>query len=78
MLWRPTHRRPAEASSNLARFDGMHYGHRTEQKADLIRTTRNPGPRGSARKSSADHDGTSFSPRYKDAYYVKASRPAGW
>jgi aspartyl-tRNA(Asn)/glutamyl-tRNA(Gln) amidotransferase subunit A len=28
----------AECSSNLARFDGMHYGHRTKTKADLIAT----------------------------------------
>jgi len=65
---------PAEASSNLARFDGMHYGHRTKQKADLIATYS---------KSRAEGFGKEVQRRimigtyvlssgYKDAYYVKA------
>jgi aspartyl-tRNA(Asn)/glutamyl-tRNA(Gln) amidotransferase subunit A len=65
---------PAEASSNLARFDGMHYGHRTKQKADLI---------GTYSKSRGEGFGPEVRRRimigtyvlssgYKDAYYVKA------
>jgi aspartyl-tRNA(Asn)/glutamyl-tRNA(Gln) amidotransferase subunit A len=65
---------PAEASSNLARFDGMHYGHRTKQRADLI---------GTYSKSRAEGFGKEVRRRimigtyvlssgYKDAYYVKA------
>ncbi len=65
---------PAEASSNLARFDGMHYGHRTAAKTDLI---------GTYAKSRAEGFGPEVRRRimigtyvlssgYKDAYYVKA------
>ena len=65
---------PAEASGNLARFDGMHYGHRTPHKADLI---------GTVAKSRAEGFGPEVRRRimigtyvlssgYKDAYYVKA------
>jgi aspartyl-tRNA(Asn)/glutamyl-tRNA(Gln) amidotransferase subunit A len=65
---------PAEASSNLARYDGMHYGHRTKEKADLIATYS---------KSRAEGFGKEVQRRiilgtyvlssgYKDAYYVKA------
>jgi aspartyl-tRNA(Asn)/glutamyl-tRNA(Gln) amidotransferase subunit A len=65
---------PAEASSNLARFDGMHYGHRTKEKGDLIATYS---------KSRAEGFGKEVQRRiilgtyvlssgYKDAYYVKA------
>jgi aspartyl-tRNA(Asn)/glutamyl-tRNA(Gln) amidotransferase subunit A len=65
---------PAEASSNLARFDGMHYGHRTKEKTDLI---------GTYAKSRGEAFGKEVQRRimigtyvlssgYKDAYYVKA------
>jgi aspartyl-tRNA(Asn)/glutamyl-tRNA(Gln) amidotransferase subunit A len=65
---------PAEASSNLARYDGMHFGHRTKEKGDLIATYS---------KSRAEGFGPEVQRRiilgtyvlssgYKDAYYVKA------
>jgi aspartyl-tRNA(Asn)/glutamyl-tRNA(Gln) amidotransferase subunit A len=64
----------AEASSNLARYDGMHYGHRTAAAADLI---------GTYAKSRAEGFGKEVQRRimlgtyalssgYKDAYYLKA------
>ena len=65
---------PAEASSNLARYDGMHFGHRTSQKADL---------NGTYSKSRGEAFGPEVRRRimigtyvlssgYKDAYYVQA------
>jgi aspartyl-tRNA(Asn)/glutamyl-tRNA(Gln) amidotransferase subunit A len=65
---------PAEASSNLARYDGMHFGHRTKQKADLIATYAKS--RGEAFGKEVQRRimiGTYvLSSGYKDAYYVKA------
>jgi aspartyl-tRNA(Asn)/glutamyl-tRNA(Gln) amidotransferase subunit A len=65
---------PAEASSNLARFDGMHFGHRTGEKADLV---------GTVAKSRGEGFGPEVQRRimigtyvlssgYKDKYYGKA------
>ena len=64
----------AECSSNLAKFDGMHYGHRTAVKTDLV---------GTYSKSRAEGFGKEVQRRimlgtyalssgYKDAYYLKA------
>jgi aspartyl-tRNA(Asn)/glutamyl-tRNA(Gln) amidotransferase subunit A len=65
---------PAEASSNLARYDGMHYGHRTAAKADLIGTyakTRGEGFGPEVRRRVMI--GTYvLSSGYKDAYYIQA------
>ncbi len=65
---------PAEASSNLARFDGMHYGHRTKEKVDLISTYSKSrgegfGPEVQRRIMIGTYV---LSSGYKDAYYVKA------
>jgi aspartyl-tRNA(Asn)/glutamyl-tRNA(Gln) amidotransferase subunit A len=64
----------AEASSNLARYDGVHYGHRTENPADYVEVYS---------KSRAEGFGTEVKRRimlgtyalssgYYDAYYLKA------
>jgi aspartyl-tRNA(Asn)/glutamyl-tRNA(Gln) amidotransferase subunit A len=65
---------PAEASSNLARYDGMHYGHRTKEKADLVATyaksrSEGFGPEVRRRIMIGTYV---LSSGYKDAYYLKA------
>jgi aspartyl-tRNA(Asn)/glutamyl-tRNA(Gln) amidotransferase subunit A len=66
----------AEASSNLARYDGVHYGHRSESAADYIEVYS---------KSRAEAFGKEVKRRimlgtyalssgYYDAYYLKALR----
>jgi aspartyl-tRNA(Asn)/glutamyl-tRNA(Gln) amidotransferase subunit A len=66
----------AEASSNLARYDGVHYGHRAEQfdgLIDMVCKTRGAGfGREVQRRIML---GTfALSSGYKDAYYLKAQR----
>jgi len=64
----------AEASSNLARYDGMHYGYRTTRKGDLIETYSRTRGEGFGREVQRRIMlGTyALSSGYKDAYYVKA------
>jgi aspartyl-tRNA(Asn)/glutamyl-tRNA(Gln) amidotransferase subunit A len=64
----------AEASSNLARYDGVHYGHRAAKFDDLIdmyRRTRGEGF-GKEVKRRIMLGTYVLSSGYKDAYYVKA------
>ncbi|HET6576506.1 MAG TPA: Asp-tRNA(Asn)/Glu-tRNA(Gln) amidotransferase subunit GatA [Fimbriiglobus sp.] len=65
---------PAEASSNLARYDGMHYGHRTAAKADLVGTAARSrdegfGPEVKRRVMIGTYV---LSHGYRDAFYVQA------
>ncbi len=64
----------AECSSNLARFDGMHYGHRTKTKSDLIATYSKSRGEGFGKEVQRRIMlGTyALSSGYKDAYYLKA------
>ncbi len=66
----------AEASSNLARFDGVRYGHRTEKPADLIalyKQSRTEGFGPEVRRRILL--GTFvLSANYYDAYYTKAQQ----
>jgi aspartyl-tRNA(Asn)/glutamyl-tRNA(Gln) amidotransferase subunit A len=64
----------AEASSNLARYDGVHYGHRSREHKDLIDMyCRSRGEGFGAEVKRRIMLGTyALSSGYKDAYYLKA------
>jgi len=67
---------PAEASSNLARFDGVRYGHRAKQYADLkdmIRRSRAEGF-GDEPKRRILIGTYVLSHGYYDAYFIKAMK----
>jgi aspartyl-tRNA(Asn)/glutamyl-tRNA(Gln) amidotransferase subunit A len=68
---------PAEASSNLARYDGVQYGHRTAKRAediiDMFEKTRDEGfgPEVKRRIMLGTY---ALSAGYYDAYYLKAQQ----
>jgi aspartyl-tRNA(Asn)/glutamyl-tRNA(Gln) amidotransferase subunit A len=67
---------PSEASSNLARFDGVRYGHRTAQAEDLYEMyvrTRSEGF-GTEVKRRIMIGTYALSAGYYDAYYAQAQR----
>ena len=69
---------PAEASSNLARYDGVHYGHRTKQPQDLIdlyAASRAEGF-GAEVKRRIMLGTYALSSGYYDAYYLQAIKSA--
>jgi aspartyl-tRNA(Asn)/glutamyl-tRNA(Gln) amidotransferase subunit A len=66
----------AEASSNLARYDGVHYGHRAEQFGnliDMVKKSRGEGF-GAEVKRRIMLGTYALSSGYIDAYYLKALR----
>ena len=67
---------PAECSSNLARFDGVRYGHRCENPKDLLDLyTRSRGEGFGAEVTRRILVGTfALSAGYYDAYYLKAQQ----
>ena len=67
---------PAEASSNLARYDGVRYGHRTNEDAgllDMYKSSRSEGF-GAEVKRRIMLGTYALSAGYYDAYYKKASQ----
>ncbi len=67
---------PAEASSNLARFDGVRYGRRAEESKDLLDLYLESRSRGFGQEvKQRIMIGTySLSSGYYDAYYLKAQK----
>ncbi|MGE5337897.1 MAG: Asp-tRNA(Asn)/Glu-tRNA(Gln) amidotransferase subunit GatA [Gemmatimonadota bacterium] len=67
---------PAEASSNLSRFDGVRYGHRTKEHADLIDMIKKSRSEGfGAEPKRRILIGTYvLSHGYYDAYFIKAMK----
>jgi aspartyl-tRNA(Asn)/glutamyl-tRNA(Gln) amidotransferase subunit A len=66
----------AEASSNLARFDGVRYGHRSREArtlSDMYRRSRNEGF-GAEVKRRIMLGAYALSAGYYDAYYLKAQK----
>lgn len=65
---------PSEASSNLSRYDGVHYGHRTQEKvglAEMYAASRGEGF-GPEVKRRIMIGAYALSSGYYDAYYLKA------
>ncbi len=64
----------AEASSNLARYDGVHYGHRTKRAADYIEVYTKSRAEGFGKevKRRIMLGTYALSSGYYDAYYLKA------
>ena len=64
----------AEASSNLARYDGVHYGHRTDDPADYIEVYTKSRAEGFGKevKRRIMLGTYALSSGYYDAYYLKA------
>jgi aspartyl-tRNA(Asn)/glutamyl-tRNA(Gln) amidotransferase subunit A len=64
----------AEASSNLARYDGVHYGHRTERPRDYIEVYTKSRAEGFGKevKRRIMLGTYALSSGYYDAYYLKA------
>ncbi len=66
----------AEASSNLARYDGIHYGYRSKQATNLISTYKRSRSEGFGREVKRRVMLGTFilSAGYYDAYYTKAQK----